>query len=73
MSAIEKGQDILFAKMDTMDGKLDKLCLNGAQQNGEAKLQAYKVGLWGWIVRTVSVACITAVVGYFVSLIFHIH
>lgn len=65
MTEIKKGQDILFNKIDGIDNKLDKICLNGAKKE-------VVFDIWRFIIRTASIAGITALVGLAVKIIFRL-
>ena len=58
-------------KLDCLDEKITKNIINGkvhkAIQEGKDKIQNYKIGVWGWFIRLMTAAAMTALIGGTIS------
>ena len=66
-----KSVDKIDQKLEYIDDKITKSIINGAVnkavQNGKDKMQNYKIGVWGWFIRLMTAAAMTALIGGTVS------
>jgi hypothetical protein len=69
---LKQGLETIGLKVDLIDAKLDKMAMNGVKRDSSQELQAYKIGLWGYVIRVITVAGVTSLIGLCVKVIFNI-